>query len=319
MTEIIPYRSQYSLEPSFRAVEFSMPDVEIEHLASGMGRYAIFNSLIDHQQQEGLIPENQVWAGINAVSLVARRTLFSELNPLADPVRFSKNFNATQLDHWRSVLGEVKYSPFTYIYKGILGRYNDYPALVGFDRSRLIPVHGDGENIDWKPASGETVESSLQSVYYLNGFFPKVESSPEGGFNIPAHLVPENPESLLGMIDFVNETNTGYTYRKTREAWAEAGYPKTVMSILESWAQTFNDYLVDNPTESSLDFKSLRAWKDDTEELFKYNEKQLVEMIDLFNKNFFGINRHEFRIEKSNEGALATIIGQKIESSTKNN
>lgn len=173
MIHIEPFTAKTDTEPTFTAAEFCLPSVKIEDLATGMGRYGIFNAIIEHQSLENLPPNEQVWSGINGASLFQRRTLFSDANPLADPGRLQLNFNATQLEHWRSVIGEVKYSPFTYIYKAYVDGRNEYPTIAGFSIDKLIPANSDDENIDWKPSEGESVESSLQSVYYFNGLFPK--------------------------------------------------------------------------------------------------------------------------------------------------
>lgn len=173
MVEIEPFESSISTERTFDASEFCLPSVKIEDLATGMGRYGIFNAILEHQSSENILANRQVWAGINGVSLFKRRTLFSDLNPLADPHRLNANFNATQLEHWRSVIGEVMYSPFTYIYKGYLAGRNDYPIIAGFGIDKLVPAYSDDENISWKPKEGESVETSLRSVYYFNGLFPK--------------------------------------------------------------------------------------------------------------------------------------------------
>lgn len=172
MTEIRKYNSDSDRVPTFSAVEFHFSDSTLDELSSGLGRLGIFNALVGHQITENIDPNMQVWSGINAESLVKRRSLFSELNPSADPVRLNKNFNATQLSHWRSVIGEVKYSPFTYLYKAYVSGRNMYPALVGFDLSKLEPTSFDDEHIDWHPAPGQTTESALKSVYYFTSLFP---------------------------------------------------------------------------------------------------------------------------------------------------
>ncbi|MFZ1250441.1 MAG: hypothetical protein WAR37_03305 [Candidatus Microsaccharimonas sp.] len=174
MIHIIPFESEHTAVPSFDATEFCLPTVSLEDLATGMGRYGIFKAIIDHQSTRGFLPENQAWAGINGISLFKRRSLFSILNPLADPDKLNANFNATQLEHWKSVIGEVKYSPFTYIHKAFLQGQNYYPTIVGFDINKLEPLHqNDDENIDWKPGENETVETALKSVYYFTGLFPR--------------------------------------------------------------------------------------------------------------------------------------------------
>jgi hypothetical protein len=172
MTTIEPFEPAITTESTFVASEFCLPLVKIEDLATGMGRYGIFNAILEHQSLENIPANRQAWAGINGVSLFKRRTLFSDLNPSANPHRLNLNFNATQLEHWRSVIGEVKYSPFTYIYKAYLDGRNEYPTIAGFSLDKLVPAYTDDENIDWKPKDGESVESSLRSVYYFNGLFP---------------------------------------------------------------------------------------------------------------------------------------------------
>lgn len=173
MTSIERYESSQAIPPTFEAREFCLPSVNIKDLATGMGRYSIFKAILDHQSLESILANGQAWSGINGVSLFKQRSLFSKLNPLADEKRLNTNFNATQLEHWRSVIGEVKYSPFTYIYKAYLAGRNDYPTITGFSIAKLIPSYGDDENIDWRPKEGETVETAMQSIYYFNGLFPE--------------------------------------------------------------------------------------------------------------------------------------------------
>lgn len=173
MIDIERYEPINDLPPSFTAAEFCLPSVKIEDLASGMGRFAIFNAIIEHQSIEGMSAGNQVWSGINGVSLVKERSLFGELNPLADPNKLNAHFYATQLNHWHSIIGEVKHSPFTYIYKANLTNENRYPAIIGFEIGKLLAFSkNDNENIDWKPQDGETVDSAMSTVYYFNGLFP---------------------------------------------------------------------------------------------------------------------------------------------------
>ncbi|HRN96841.1 MAG TPA: hypothetical protein PLZ58_00100 [Candidatus Saccharibacteria bacterium] len=172
MIKIEKFETDLSIKPSFEAHEYSLLDVTIEDLASGIGRFAIFKSLIEHQKSEDLVIENQVWAGINGISLIKNRTLFSQLNSAANPSRLNRHFNATGIAHWRDVIGEAKYSPFTYIYKGYLPE--KYPTIVGFDLTKISAAHpGDSENIDWAPIEGETTESALSSIYYFSSLFPK--------------------------------------------------------------------------------------------------------------------------------------------------
>lgn len=173
MTEVTisPYEAS-SPARSFDALEFTLPTVSLEDLASGMGRYGIFNALLTHQRNLGLDPHQQAWAGINGASLVKNRTLFSEANPQADPSKFNANFYATRFDHWQSIIGEVQYSPFTYIYKGSISGATPYPTIVGFDRDKIVPLYSrDDENVNWHPVTDETVESALKSIYYFPGLF----------------------------------------------------------------------------------------------------------------------------------------------------
>jgi hypothetical protein len=173
MYEVEPYESNLDITPAFEAFEYCLPMVKIEDLATSIGRYGIFNAILEHQSSENITANEQVWSGINGIGLVKHRSLFSSLNPSADSKRLNRNFNATQLEHWRSVIAEVKYSPFTYIYKAYLDGRNDYPTIAGFSIGKLVPLYPDDENIDWKPKDGEKVETAIRSIYYFNGLFPK--------------------------------------------------------------------------------------------------------------------------------------------------
>jgi hypothetical protein len=173
MIEIQPYQSPLDQQPTFSVPEYHFPTVNIEYLNSAMGRFSILKSLLEHQAAIEPIVNHQVWCGIDGSALVKSRSLFSEHNSFANPEKLQSGFYATQTDHWKTVVGEIKYSPFTYIVKAHLRGQNDYPTIVGFDRSKLIGAQNDDENMYWCPVEGETVESSLHSIYYFTGLFPK--------------------------------------------------------------------------------------------------------------------------------------------------
>ncbi len=173
MIDIRAHHSDHvDVQPTFNAAEFEFTTVELSQLASLMGRGGIFTALVQHQLETGVDPATQVWAAIDGASLYKKRTLFSDENPLADPGRFNENFFATGLSHWRSILNEVKYSPFTYLYKGVLSGKTSYPVIAGFSLEKLEPLYPtDDENVNWSPVEGETVETSLASVYYFPRMF----------------------------------------------------------------------------------------------------------------------------------------------------
>lgn len=168
-------RSRYSTlnRDSPEASEYVITDVELAHLASSIGRLSVFNSIADHQEYQGVNPEFQVWQGIEGIGLIKEGKLISDMNTnVREGIHHS--FFATNWEHWRSIIGEAKYSPFTYIHKAYERGANRFPTIIGYGIQKLEGTYTqDEENIQWSPRQGETVAGAVQNIYYLGGLFPR--------------------------------------------------------------------------------------------------------------------------------------------------
>jgi hypothetical protein len=128
--------------------------------------FSLFSAVEQHTADQ-----LRVHAGIEAASIVYRGTLFSDLNTPAHEISSRKEFFATTTAHWSHVIGET-YDPFKYIYRKTRRAAVSCPALISYDREKLVPAYSDSdESVQWRPAQSETIESSIHSIYYLTGLF----------------------------------------------------------------------------------------------------------------------------------------------------
>ena len=99
--------------------EYSIESITRHELSTGLGRYAIFKTIVAHQNElYGNEATNyDVFAGIEGIGLVLEGRLISNSNPLVDVAALEESFFGTTINHWQEVISEAKYSPFTYLDK----------------------------------------------------------------------------------------------------------------------------------------------------------------------------------------------------------
>lgn len=139
------------------------------------------------------------------------------------------------------------------------------------------------------------------------------------GFEIPAEQVPKDPQVLLAMLDFLNDSESGLNMAQTRAIWREKSYPDIALSVLESLARSVMfdlDKLLQRDPNFVYDVRhKLNGKTYDLERfdaIFNSDPTQTIAMVGDFNETFWVAFPYRFEYASPVEDHPGTLIGVKL-------